>query len=106
MAYDKQPKCRHCDLPIQFALTEKGKRMPINPPKPEDVTNLAATYAMYDDKVTGADRVRYIGEAQHFDPDTEHPVVPHFATCPGHKLGPILASRAAAAAGDADGEAA
>jgi hypothetical protein len=94
VAYEKSTRCRRCDEPIRFALTEKGKRMPINPAKPEDEKNPIATYALYDDGNTGEDRVRYIGPSGHFDYDAEHPVVPHWATCVGHKL--TAAERASA----------
>lgn len=71
--------CRDCDADIVWGVTEKGRRIPLNPEK-RTADDAAANLAVYRDHLSRL-HVRV--------PSDDRPVasfewraVPHFATCP------------------------
>jgi hypothetical protein len=73
--------CRECDRPIRWAITERGKRMPLDPePTTDPVTGTAAVHQMDGDL-----HVRILGKNSPGLFDGEWRMVPHFGTCPARK---------------------
>lgn len=70
--------CRDCEREIIFAVTEKGRRMPLDPERraPDDLT---ATLAVYRDHLRV--RVRVISTERPLQ-SFEWRAMPHAATCP------------------------
>ena len=83
--YHKVPRCRQCGREIAFALSEKGKRMPLDPINVDRSRDPDAQYALYEDPYTGADRVHFINSENPLVEGEEIRVRSHFASCPGKR---------------------
>jgi hypothetical protein len=105
------PRCRSCQAPIWFGLTEKGRRMPLDPAPVEDgnvvivtlegrmeteVANLGRARAQ---RANAGDaelpRVRTLRNGEHVPADLPT-YVSHFATCPEAQSHRRTKSRASA----------
>lgn len=80
LSFPKQAKCRWCGQSIDFAVTLTGKRMPLDPIIEDRTGDPLAQYALYEDPVTGIDRIHYIREDDPLEGE-ERLVRSHFATC-------------------------
>lgn len=69
-------KCRSCNAPIEWALTENGKKMPLDR-RPDPKGNIIKTGAVID----GLPEVHVIGFLDQLTGD-ETRYTAHFATCP------------------------
>jgi hypothetical protein len=69
-------KCRSCSAKIEWAVTEAGKKMPLDP-VPDRKGNVVKTGA----RVDGLPEVHVINSRDEVDPETPR-YTAHFATCP------------------------
>ena len=73
-------RCGSCNADIEWVMTEKGKRMPMDA-EPVEGGNLVLTGAT----IRGAREVRYLTKKAQPSPllgESEETYVSHFATCP------------------------
>lgn len=84
------PRCRSCQAPIWFGLTEKGRRMPMDPAPVEDGNVVVDRMEQVMDQLAGADEsgpgqalphIRVLARGETVDPATPR-YVSHFVTCP------------------------
>ena len=70
-------RCRSCDAPMYWAMTNKGRRMPINPqPSPQGNVHLFKVHDMLKAAILGAAQLALARERG------QTLYTSHFATCP------------------------
>lgn len=73
-------KCRSCQAKIVWAITENGKKMPIDPTPVRD-GNVIKT----GNRVDGLEEVHVISSRDVMEDDQRARYTAHFATCPNAK---------------------
>jgi hypothetical protein len=102
-------QCRSCGAPVEWAVTQAGKRMPIDP-EPRADGNIQFTGRILPSERGSVREVRYVtAQAGFFDDGLLARYVSHFATCPDadmHRKPPAkvpAVNRAASAAARNEG---